>query len=444
MAWLGMGAIPGLTPLGGEALERIATVLEGFRSDAAPWPVLARILLDRTRLAADIAEAQDVAGRARGLAIWQFMNFVRVQPSGAGLPITRLLDRIRRLVLLADERDLRQLPLAAQEIDAVRLMTIHGSKGLEFPSVHLLGLNKNAFPRTSPTPACPPPDGMIEGAAGSGLAAIASGQEEEQECLFYVALSRARDRLFLYSAARTAANARRDPSPYLTKVGGALIQRTLTPAVTKPPDEDLVPLNVRFVGALSFTENQLELYDRCPRRFFYTHILEVGGRRTATAFMDMHDVVQDVVKRLAARPPHEVDDEVVTEVFAAAFDSHALAAHGYAADFRTIALSLVGYFAESRKGKGSIPAETLKLAVRGGEIVVTPDEVLLDDGGGRAFRRVRSGHRSPQAINGLAAAAFQLAATDLFPGCRVELVYLADASATPVQLKPDVLERRRG
>ena len=254
------------------------------------------------------------------------MNFVRAQPSGAGLPITVLLDRIRRLVQLADERNLRQLPLAAQQIDAVRLMTIHGSKGLEFPTVHLLGLNKNAFPRTSPTPACPPPDGMIEGAAGSGLAAIASGQEEEQECLFYVALSRARDRLFLYSAARTAANAHRDRSPYLTKVGVGLIQRTLTPAVAKPPDEDLVPLNVRFGGALSFTENQLELYDRCPRRFFYTHILEVGGCRTATAFMDMHDVVQDVVKSLAARSPHEVDDEVVAKVFAAAFDGHALAA----------------------------------------------------------------------------------------------------------------------
>jgi len=443
MAWFDTDAIPGLTMQGKEVVRSMAAALRGFHGDDAPWSVLAQFLLDRTRLAADIAEAQDNAGRARGLAIWQFMNFVRVQPSGVGLPITRLLDRIRRLVLLADERDLRQLPLAAQEIDAVRLMTIHSSKGLEFPTVHLLGLNKNAFPRTSPAPACPPPDGMIDGAAGSGLAALASDQEEEQECLFYVALSRARDRLFLYSAARTMNNARRDPSPYLAKVGPGIIQRALTPALVKPLDEDTIPLDVRFECPLTFTESQLELYDRCPRRFFYTHVLEVGGRRTATAFMEMHDVVQDVVKILAARQPHEADDEMVAEVFATAFDSHALADHGYAADFRAIALALVGYFAESRRGKSSIPPQMLTLAVPGGKIVVTPDEVLVDDSSGRTFRRVRSGHRSTRATDGLAAAAFQLAATDLFPGCRVELIYLADACTTPVQLKRDVLERRR-
>ena len=323
-------------------------------------------------------------------------------------------------------------------------MTIHGSKGLEFPVVHLLGLNKNAFPRMSPAPTCPPPDGMIEGAAGSGLAALTAGEDEEQECLFYVALSRARDRLFLYSAARTTSNARRDRSPYLAKLGSGVTQRSLTPTLIMAPDEDTIPLEVRFEGQPTFTENQLELYDRCPRRFFYTHILEVGGRRTATAFMQMHDVVQDVVKTLAAKAPQETDDEMVTEVFAAAFDGHALAAHGYAADFRAIARSLVGYFAESRKGKSLAPPRPLRLAVPGGEIVVTPDEVLMDAGGGRAFRRVRSGHQSSRARDGLAAAAFQLAATDAFPGCRVELVYLADASATPVQLKPEILERRRG
>ena len=205
----------------------------------------------------------------------------------------------------------------------------------------------------------------------------------------------------------------------------------------------LYPLDVHFEGALTFSENQLELYDRCPRRFFYTHILDVGGRRTATAFMEMHDIVQDVVRTLAAKPPQETDDEVVAEVFDAAFDSHALAGHGYAADFRAIARSLVGYFAKSRKGQGSVPPESLTLTVPGGQIVVTPDEVLLD-GSGRTFRRVRSGHQSSKATEGLAAAAFQLAATDRFPGCRVELVYLADASATSVQMKRDVLERRRG
>ena len=75
------------------------------------------------------------------------MNFVRVQPAGQGLPIQRLADRVRRLLRLRDDRDLRQLPAAAQSIDAVRLMTIHGSKGLEYPYVFVIGNEEKGMRR---------------------------------------------------------------------------------------------------------------------------------------------------------------------------------------------------------------------------------------------------------------------------------------------------------
>jgi len=65
--------------------------------------VLATLLLDRTRQAARIASSTSVPERAQGIAIWQFMDFVRVQPSGQGLPIQRLADRVRRLLLLRDD-----------------------------------------------------------------------------------------------------------------------------------------------------------------------------------------------------------------------------------------------------------------------------------------------------------------------------------------------------
>ena len=56
-----------------------------------------------------------------------------------------MMTRIRRLLKLNDDRDLRQLPAATQNIDAVKLMTIHGAKGLEFPVVHLSGVNKDTI-----------------------------------------------------------------------------------------------------------------------------------------------------------------------------------------------------------------------------------------------------------------------------------------------------------
>lgn len=107
-------AVEGLTADGAEGMRRIGKLLEGFEITADPWTLLAEVLLDRSRIAAEIAADGDIEARSRGIAIWQFMNFLRNQPPGKGLPIVRVLERIRRLVLHADERDLRQLPAAAQ------------------------------------------------------------------------------------------------------------------------------------------------------------------------------------------------------------------------------------------------------------------------------------------------------------------------------------------
>lgn len=128
--------LPDLSFDGRNALAKAARALSGLHEASQPWEVLVSLLLDRTRIAAAIAETATISSRARGIAIWQLLNFCRTQPSGKGLPIRRLLDRVRRLVRLADDRDLRQLPNAAQGLDAVRLMTVHGSKGLEFRAVH--------------------------------------------------------------------------------------------------------------------------------------------------------------------------------------------------------------------------------------------------------------------------------------------------------------------
>ena len=86
----------------------------------------------------------------KGVAIWQFLNFLRDEvPTKDGLPIERTLARIRQMVLLAEERDLRQIPNAALHMNAVRLMTVHASKGLEFEAVHVPGLTVSSFPGLS-------------------------------------------------------------------------------------------------------------------------------------------------------------------------------------------------------------------------------------------------------------------------------------------------------
>src|SRR5438477_12135741 len=76
--------------------------------------------------------------------------------------------------------------------EVIRVMTVHASKGLEFPVVYLPGLIQRNFPlqaRANPVPA---PAGMLP-AESEGKAAHESGEA----CLFYVGVTRARDQLVL-------------------------------------------------------------------------------------------------------------------------------------------------------------------------------------------------------------------------------------------------------
>ena len=79
------------------------------------------------------------------------------------LPYLMADDRIAEHVLSGDfTRKMRDMALEDSG-GAIRLMTIHGSKGLEFPIVHLPALSKRSIPLSSGYAKIPPlPDGTIE------------------------------------------------------------------------------------------------------------------------------------------------------------------------------------------------------------------------------------------------------------------------------------------
>ena len=436
--------IAGLSGQGQAALSGLSAALNCFDQCARPWTVLAKVLLDRTWIAAEISRSTNVADRTRGIAIWQLMNFIRVQPRGRGLPIVRLLDRIRRLVRLGDDRDLRQLPAAAQSIDAVHLMTIHGAKGLEFPVLHVPGINADTLPRTSSVPPCLPPDGMVEGGEGSSLEIFRAGDTEEQECLFYVALSRARDRLFIYAPRRKSNGHNRPLSCFLDRLGSGLVRRAVSPARTLPPAPDAAEVDLVIDWAMRFSGPQIALYESCPRRFFYTHVLQIGGRRTATAFMRMHEAVRMVIQAAIVGDEPVTGEPDLERRVVHALTSQGLAEHGYADEYRALALTMVRYFFSIRVGHTLLVPTDLCLTFGDEQIVIRPDDVLVRADGGHTLRRVRTGHHRLAESEDVGAAAFILAARQAFPSAIVELVHLSDQAVRPLTLSTRKLETRRG
>jgi ATP-dependent helicase/nuclease subunit A len=182
-------------------------VLELTRSTLSPWLLLvdrvpAADLLDR--VLADTAYAFET----RGARVVQARENVkklralvrRIQNRGyATLPrLVRHLDRLST----SDEGN-----AVIDAADAVNLMTVHAAKGLEFPIVFLVNLGRGTGQTRDPVLVAReernrPPVVSVAGSLPSVDEAIRARDREETKRLLYVAVTRARDRLYLSGVLR--------------------------------------------------------------------------------------------------------------------------------------------------------------------------------------------------------------------------------------------------
>jgi superfamily I DNA/RNA helicase len=442
-------ATAALSEDGARGLARLVTDLDGLTTDASPWEFLTTYLLDRTDRLAAFAAGDTGADRLRAVAVWQLLNFLRERsPTGAGLPIQRTLDRVRRLVLLAEERDLRHVPAGALHMDAVRLMTVHGSKGLEFEAVHVLGLTVSSFPASNRGQRCPAPDGMVTGAEHlTGVEEAKRAHRHEEECLFFVAASRARTHLRLYLARQQADGKSRSPSPYLRWLSGTGLEEVpRPPTLPLPPDAPrptLVP--IVWPDGWPVTDTGLRLYEQCPRRFFYTHVLGLGGARTSTAFTRTHECLYEFMRWLsAARLSGDIGEDVAMGELDRIWQVNGPTDHAFAADYRRLADRLVRALVRSGAGQRFRKSEPLAVDLPNGRVLVQPEETAELPDGTMVLRRVRTGRKRRDEYDRLDYTLYHLAARARYGAAYVVgALHLTDESADAVDISPTKMNNRR-
>lgn len=117
--------------------------------------------------------------------------------------------------------ELGESPLAADidwtQNNAVNILTVHSSKGLEFPVVFVVNLVTQRFPSRDRREQIPVPEKLIREVLPSGDENL-----QEERRLFYVAATRARDKLYL-TASRFYGEAKRERkiSPFVIETLGA-------------------------------------------------------------------------------------------------------------------------------------------------------------------------------------------------------------------------------
>lgn len=110
------------------------------------------------------------------------------------------IEKLLENVALATDQDELE-----KDNNAVKLMTVHASKGLEFDYVFIVGLEEDLFPHQR-----------------INTENISQSQTEEERRLFYVALTRARKKVFLsYAQLRTIYGAQKlnTPSSFISDIG---------------------------------------------------------------------------------------------------------------------------------------------------------------------------------------------------------------------------------
>ncbi len=431
-----------LSEQGQKGLESISGALNGLSAESTAWRAFAIVFLNNTRLAAKIAAKSKDGEPLPAIALWQLQNFLRSDRlAQRGYSVSNVLLHIRRLAELSDERELRNLPSVVQEYDAVRLMTIHGSKGLEFKVLHLPSLTKASLPSSANVNIAPPsPHGMIEGSSqSSGLSAQNDGHQEEQECMFFVALSRAEDQVTLYAPSRQANGRKQNRSPFVDRIEAWF--ETQSPIANSTWEQSTGKVvEVNFENPLRLSASQLALYNNCPRRFFYAHVLKLGGRRTETAFMKMHSAVQMTVDELLTLENGLPNETELDALFERHWKENGPWDHGYNDFYERIARQLIAFLVELKTGERPEKKECFKFNVGDTQIIVQPDDFVRKVDGKIVMRRIRTGRQPFEATRTLDAAGYQLAAG--FRG-EIEFVFLSDESRVTIEMNERVLNTRK-
>ncbi|HEU4784003.1 MAG TPA: UvrD-helicase domain-containing protein, partial [Ktedonobacterales bacterium] len=134
----------------------------------------------------------------------------RDRTSGASADWNGFLEYVRVLLGTPQGRAGIEEDPAGEQPDAVWVLTAHASKGLEFPVVYVPGLANGRFPSQRQWERVKPP--LAEGDEPTDAA-----HDEEETCLFYVAITRARDELVLSRPERLGRRSAR-PSPFLAPI----------------------------------------------------------------------------------------------------------------------------------------------------------------------------------------------------------------------------------
>ena len=195
------------------------------------------------------------------------------------------------LVLLSGEDEAPAAPEGGGE--AISVMTIHQAKGLEFDAVFVPSLVEGRLPQSGRSHRFELPPAVLE--------PLVRGREDviaEERRLLYVAMTRARKRLYLTRAEHYEGGRRWRESRFLAEVrtSGAVVERSI--ASTSPPtltsSRDFVAGTPAGSESLTLSYSSIQAYRDCPRQYWFHYQQRLPAAQSAEAVQGtiLHEVLR--------------------------------------------------------------------------------------------------------------------------------------------------------
>ncbi len=221
----------------------------------------------------------------------------------------------------------------------VNLMSIHGSKGLEYKHVYLIACNENSWKSANQGNRLMVPKHFFDEMIGAKLDAK---DPEEERRLFYVGITRAEESLTLSMAISDTRGKITPPLRFVTELQEGytdletlnielnedeiqeLEWSTLTQChdlLLEPSEEEILREKLKN---FSMSVTGLYNYIECPVNFYYNNLLKVpSGRKLSTDFGNMmHKTLEDYYREAKSKGQHLGSDRLV-EIYNKEVNRHA-------------------------------------------------------------------------------------------------------------------------
>ncbi len=187
---------------------------------------------------------------------------------------------VKHLDLMREFGDDPGMADADLDAEAVQVMTVHKAKGLEFPIVFVVGLVDQRFPTVARRSTIELPDGIIKDKLPEGDFHL-----QEERRLFYVAMTRAQNELYLTSSrdhggarprkvsrfVKEAIDAAHTDEDYIKTSPLETLARFDIPAPSVAVENGALPEE----QPLTLDPHKIDDYLTCPLKYKYVHVLRV-------------------------------------------------------------------------------------------------------------------------------------------------------------------------